>query len=221
MTTDWHDAFSLDELPIGGVKTLRHGDDRVAVFRLDEDTLHAVDDRCPHEGYPLSQGAVDGCTLTCCWHNWKFDLRDGACGKGGEDVRSYPLRVQAGRVQVDLTPPDPAAQLPQLWASLEEGLRRFQGGRTVRDAVRLLKGLPGDAIACVHAIIPCLLAPLVWITWTVCCCKGAVAENLVDKCVEAIVGAANTGRIGDGKIFVLPIEEAVRIRTGERGPDAV
>ncbi len=49
----------------------------------------------------------------------------------------------------------------------------------------------------------------------------AVADNLVDKCIEAIVTAANTGRIGDGKIFVLPIDEAVRIRTGERGEDAV
>ncbi len=49
----------------------------------------------------------------------------------------------------------------------------------------------------------------------------AVAEDLVDKCVEAIVSAANTGRIGDGKIFVLPIEEAIRIRTGERGEEAV
>jgi nitrogen regulatory protein P-II 1 len=49
----------------------------------------------------------------------------------------------------------------------------------------------------------------------------AVSDDLVDKVVEAIVGAANTGRIGDGKIFVLPMEEAIRIRTGERGPDAV
>ena len=49
----------------------------------------------------------------------------------------------------------------------------------------------------------------------------AVGDDLVDKAVEAIVGAANTGRIGDGKIFVLPMEEVVRIRTGERGPDAV
>ena len=49
----------------------------------------------------------------------------------------------------------------------------------------------------------------------------AVADDMADKVVEAIVGAANTGRIGDGKIFVLPMEEAVRIRTGERGPDAV
>jgi nitrogen regulatory protein P-II 1 len=49
----------------------------------------------------------------------------------------------------------------------------------------------------------------------------AVSDEMVDKVVEAIVSAANTGRIGDGKIFVLPMEEVVRIRTGERGPDAV
>ena len=48
-----------------------------------------------------------------------------------------------------------------------------------------------------------------------------VASELVDKVIEAIVGAANTGKIGDGKIFVLPLEEAIRIRTGERGPAAV
>jgi nitrogen regulatory protein P-II 1 len=49
----------------------------------------------------------------------------------------------------------------------------------------------------------------------------AVADDVVDKVIDAIVEAANTGRIGDGKIFVLPIEEAIRIRTGERGTDAV
>jgi len=48
-----------------------------------------------------------------------------------------------------------------------------------------------------------------------------VAADQVDKVVDAIVGAANTGKIGDGKIFVLPLEEAVRIRTGERGAAAV
>jgi len=49
----------------------------------------------------------------------------------------------------------------------------------------------------------------------------AVADELVDKVVQAICQAANTGRIGDGKIFVLPMHEVIRIRTGERGPDAV
>jgi nitrogen regulatory protein P-II 1 len=48
-----------------------------------------------------------------------------------------------------------------------------------------------------------------------------VSDEMVEKVVEVIVEAANTGRIGDGKIFVFPLDEAVRIRTGERGPDAV
>jgi nitrogen regulatory protein P-II 1 len=49
----------------------------------------------------------------------------------------------------------------------------------------------------------------------------AVPDEVVDKVVQAIVEAANTGRIGDGKIFVLPMEDVIRIRTGERGPGAV
>jgi nitrogen regulatory protein P-II 1 len=48
-----------------------------------------------------------------------------------------------------------------------------------------------------------------------------VLDDLVPKVVEAIKSAANTGRIGDGKIFVLPVIEAVRIRTGDRGEDAI
>ncbi len=48
-----------------------------------------------------------------------------------------------------------------------------------------------------------------------------VPDDLVAKVVEAIKSAANTGRIGDGKIFVLPVIEAVRIRTGDRGEDAI
>ncbi len=48
-----------------------------------------------------------------------------------------------------------------------------------------------------------------------------VKDEMVSQVVETIMKAAKTGRIGDGKIFVLPIEEVVRIRTGERGPDAL
>jgi nitrogen regulatory protein P-II 1 len=46
-------------------------------------------------------------------------------------------------------------------------------------------------------------------------------DTLVERAVEAIQQAAHTGRIGDGKIFVTSIDEAIRIRTGERGPDAI
>jgi nitrogen regulatory protein P-II 1 len=46
-------------------------------------------------------------------------------------------------------------------------------------------------------------------------------DSLVERAVEAIQQSAHTGRIGDGKIFVSTIDEAIRIRTGERGPDAI
>jgi nitrogen regulatory protein P-II 2 len=49
----------------------------------------------------------------------------------------------------------------------------------------------------------------------------AVAEDVVDKAVKAIVDAANTGKIGDGKIFVTNLEQVIRIRTGETGEDAI
>ena len=48
-----------------------------------------------------------------------------------------------------------------------------------------------------------------------------VRDEIVDRVIDAIAEAANTGKIGDGKIFVLPLEEAIRIRTGERGSSAV
>jgi nitrogen regulatory protein P-II 2 len=49
----------------------------------------------------------------------------------------------------------------------------------------------------------------------------AVDDAMVEQAVEAITKAAQTGKIGDGKIFITPLEEIIRIRTGETGPDAI
>ena len=49
----------------------------------------------------------------------------------------------------------------------------------------------------------------------------AVGDDMVDKVIKTIIEATKTGKIGDGKIFVLPIEDAIRIRTGDRGEEAV
>ncbi len=49
----------------------------------------------------------------------------------------------------------------------------------------------------------------------------AVDDSMVEQAVEAITKAAQTGKIGDGKIFISPLDEIIRIRTGETGPDAV
>jgi nitrogen regulatory protein P-II 2 len=49
----------------------------------------------------------------------------------------------------------------------------------------------------------------------------AIDDDQVDRVIEAVSGAANTGKIGDGKIFVMPLEHIVRIRTGETNEDAI
>jgi nitrogen regulatory protein P-II 2 len=54
-----------------------------------------------------------------------------------------------------------------------------------------------------------------------CKIEVAIADDRLDQVLEAIVAVANTGRIGDGKIFVMPLAEAVRIRTGETGSQAI
>ncbi len=51
--------------------------------------------------------------------------------------------------------------------------------------------------------------------------EAAIDDALLEQAVEAITKSANTGKVGDGKIFVAPLEEVVRIRTGETGTDAV
>ena len=48
-----------------------------------------------------------------------------------------------------------------------------------------------------------------------------IEDSMLEKAVDAIKSTAHTGRIGDGKIFILPIEDAIRVRTGERGGDAI
>ena len=138
MTAQWIPSFPLQSLPLNNARVLRHGADQVAIFRLPGDAIYAVDNRCPHEGYPLSEGGVSGTVLTCLYHNFKFELTDGRCTKGAEAVRSFPLRVRDGVVEVDMSPPAPELLRPQLWASLEEAMFEYRIGQASRDATRLL-----------------------------------------------------------------------------------
>src|SRR5881296_2381533 len=87
-----------------GRKVVRVENKQIALFRI-EDRFYAVDNRCPHMGYPLAVGSVRGETLTCDWHNWKFALDDGACTRGEEDVRCYDVRIEGGRILVNVAEP--------------------------------------------------------------------------------------------------------------------
>lgn len=136
----WTPACSLTELEVGGARVFRHAGKQIALFRTGEAEVFAVDNHCPHEGYPLVQGYVKDCVLTCAWHNFKFELNGGRCIKGDEDVRTWPLRISGTQLEVDVaaaedaTPSDPQP----IYASLEQGLLEYQLGRVARDVARLL-----------------------------------------------------------------------------------
>ena len=133
----WVDAFALDKLPEGSARAWRHGGDQVALFRVAQDRIHGVANRCPHEGYPLVQGYVSKGVLTCAWHNFKFDLISGACLIGDEALRVYPVRITDGRIEVDLTPPDPALLREQACKALGEAVVDRRITQAARELVRL------------------------------------------------------------------------------------
>ncbi|HEY4609386.1 MAG TPA: Rieske 2Fe-2S domain-containing protein, partial [Ilumatobacteraceae bacterium] len=138
----------IDDLVVGSMKMIRVEDHRLCLIRTSEG-IFALDHACPHEGYGLTQGALDGNLLTCAWHNWKFRVDDGACVVGEEDVTTHTATVDAeGNVFVQLHRPDPAALRPRLLASLRRGIERDYVGQISRDVVRLLQAdtNPGELV---------------------------------------------------------------------------
>jgi len=122
-----------------GRKVVRVEGRQIAIFQL-SGRYYAVDNRCPHMGYPLSQGSVKDTTLTCDWHNFKFDLDSGACTsrEGGEDVRAYGVRLEGGRILLNLAEEPVEALMAKHLKSLRFGLYLNADGRIARDAARLL-----------------------------------------------------------------------------------
>jgi hypothetical protein len=117
--------------------------------RYEDGTVDVVLDRCPHEGYPLSQGTVKDGVLTCKWHNWKFQLSTGDCLFGGEGVRRLPSTVDERRHLLVAGEIDEAVERARVITSLRAGLAEADVSRSARDAMRLaaLSGERGLAAA--------------------------------------------------------------------------
>ena len=76
---------------------------QIALFQTSAG-VRACDNRCPHEGYPLSEGSLaEDCTLTCNWHNWKFDLQTGDNLLGGDKLRTYPVEIRNNEIWLDIS----------------------------------------------------------------------------------------------------------------------
>ena len=130
---------NLAEFPIGSMKLVKVDGRRLCVVHTSTG-LHALDNACPHEGYGLTTGDLDGELLTCAWHNWKFRVSDGRCVLGEEDVRKHAVDVaDDGTISISLVEPAPDELRPQLLASLRRGMEKDYVGQMSRDVVRLLR----------------------------------------------------------------------------------
>jgi nitrite reductase/ring-hydroxylating ferredoxin subunit len=104
-------------------QVVRVGGRTVALF-YHEGSFHAVDNRCPHMGFPLSDGSVENGILTCPWHHARFELSGGdTFDPFADDVATFPVEVRDGDVYVDPDPERDADPATHWQERLEHGLR--------------------------------------------------------------------------------------------------
>jgi nitrite reductase (NADH) small subunit len=99
-----HVVGSLDEIPQGEGRSFGVNGCQIAVFRLRDDSLRALDAVCPHRGGPLADALIDDGVVVCPLHGYTYDLGTGAeLSSGGEPVSTYLVRADdAGRISVDI-----------------------------------------------------------------------------------------------------------------------
>jgi nitrite reductase/ring-hydroxylating ferredoxin subunit len=102
----------LDELPVGEGRAYRVRGVWVAVFRLRDGTLRALDAICPHAGGPIADGLVDATVVICPLHQHAFELATGCSTTGQPPLRVYPVRVDdAGDIRVEIDSQLPAVNV--------------------------------------------------------------------------------------------------------------
>ena len=95
----WRDVAAVSDLADGAVARVECPTRTVFVYREGE-TFKVYDSHCPHQVTNIPHLALDGLTLTCPKHHWKFDIRTGACiEKGQHPMKAFETRVEGGRLQ--------------------------------------------------------------------------------------------------------------------------
>ena len=186
------------DMVVGSMKMVKVDGHRVVLVRTSSG-FHALDNACPHEGYGLVQGGLDGELLTCEWHNWKFNVRDGSCVLGEEAVASHEVAVVDGDVVVTVRRPAADEMRAAAAESLNRGIDAQYNGQIARDSLRLLQAgaTPVDVIWQAVA----RTAPRTEFGWNHALalttdCITAAAELLGDECLtpvaQAVAGLAES-----------------------------
>jgi nitrite reductase/ring-hydroxylating ferredoxin subunit len=136
-------AASLSDLRDAG-RLVVHVDRHTLCLFADGDDVHAVDNRCPHMGFPLHRGSVCDGILTCHWHHARFDLRTGGTfDQFADDLRRFPVAIDGDDVLVDLSPP--ADVVGHARRRLQDGLERDIPLVVAKTAITLLDHDPTGA----------------------------------------------------------------------------
>jgi nitrite reductase/ring-hydroxylating ferredoxin subunit len=142
--TQWVHVATLTELEAAGRLTVRAQQHVVALF-AHHGQVYAVDNRCPHMGFPLDKGTVNDCILTCHWHHARFDLASGGTfDLWADDVRRFPVKIEHNDIWVDVTPPGNVRERQQ--RRLTDGLERNIRLVIAKSVLGLVRdGNPDDA----------------------------------------------------------------------------
>ena len=121
-TGEWVKAAELGELASGEARAVDLPNGRTAALFFDQGTYYAVDNQCPHMGFPLTRGLVRNGTVTCDWHGRCFDLTSGGCFHAQcDDVRVFATEIRDGSVWLFAeheSPDRKEARLRLLWEGL-------------------------------------------------------------------------------------------------------
>lgn len=110
MSTDMVPVTDLNDLDDGGGSTVVSEGGRTIALFYHEKEVYAVDNRCPHMGFPLTRGTVEEGILTCHWHHARFELEEGdTFDPWADDVQTFPTEVRDGTIYLD---PDPPSDVP-------------------------------------------------------------------------------------------------------------
>ena len=141
---NWRKAISLAELESRS-RTVVKLDGKQILLLLSGGAIYACNNRCPHEGFPLSEGTLsDGCVLTCNWHSWRFDLESGETLAGGDALRRYPHEIRDGDVWLDVSDPPQEAMRAKALAGMKEAFDEHDYTRIAREVARFERA-GGDA----------------------------------------------------------------------------
>jgi len=104
--TLWTDVAAEADLFEGaGIAVTPEGQD-IALFKLEDGSVYAINNLCSHGNAKLCDGFVEGHHVECPFHQALFDVRDGSvsCGPATEPAKSWPVKIEDGRVYLDLNP---------------------------------------------------------------------------------------------------------------------